>query len=501
MADPLSIASSIVGILAAAGKLIEILGPYISAAKDTPKIAVSVHAEVVNSRIILSALHSLLDNLGAASRNRALLVSIDDLIAVFTNGVFIFSELEGSVSPMGLSGTDRIRARMQWARKESELSGILTRLQAFKNTTLLLLNILQCDSDRRAARTQDELATKVSTLLQNDDLSRRLERLEDTFDALSRIEPRNPKEAQRRPVDLSKECSEGQSLCSMSTKKPQYADSAPYESSNSPEPPFVMPKFEFEAALDESMPYRRAREDTVDNSVKDSVAASNAWSIFSGISLSDVSILSHIAIPVYPADILNAHHYEFMESKTIKVYTTRRPSEATIGKWAKSVRRVARPRQLRFDILFEVPVIFLCPPENHKGSSANTPIIFIDGSPDSLEGTMSDLPSVANPPHREREVLRVQKGAARTADVRVASYITLLSALQKLEKDSRVWERKELKKWFSSSTPADEEAKEPSKPSLVVALQRKVVSWNALPSNFKQPKATTTWCHVIELAA
>lgn len=287
----------------------------------------------------------------------------------------------------------------------------------------------------------------------------------------------------------------------MNTKKPEYVNGASYESSNSPEPPFTMPKFEFQAALDESMPYRRAREDTVDNSVKDSVAASNSWSIFSGISLSDVSILSHIAIPVYPADILNAHHYEFMESKTAKVYTTRRPSEATIGKWAKSVRRVARPRQLRFDLLFEVPVIFLCRPENHKGPLANTPIIFIDGSPDSLEGTMSDLPSVANPPHREREVLRVKKGAARTADVRIASYVTLLSALQKLEKDSRVWERKELQKWLSSSTAADEEAKEPSKPSLVVALQRKVVSWSALPSNFKQPKATTTWCHVIELAA
>ncbi|KAF3805628.1 hypothetical protein GCG54_00005667, partial [Colletotrichum gloeosporioides] len=45
------------------------------------------------------------------------------------------------------------------------------------------------------------------------------------------------------------------------------------------------------------------------------------------------------------------------------------------------------------------------------------------------------------------------------------------------------------------------ETKELSKSSLVVALQRKVVSWNALPSNFKQLKATTTWCHVIELAA
>ncbi|KAH9227967.1 hypothetical protein K456DRAFT_888649 [Colletotrichum gloeosporioides 23] len=181
MADPLSIASSIVGILAAAGKITDVLGPYISAVRETPRIAVSVHSEVVGSRIILSALHGLLQTLSAASRSRTLLVPIDDLIAVFTNGVLIFSELESSIMPICLDGADRIIGRMHWTRASGKLSDLLSRLQAFKQTTLLLLNILQCDSDREAAKAQDVLSNKVLTLLQNADIFRRLKRLEDSF--------------------------------------------------------------------------------------------------------------------------------------------------------------------------------------------------------------------------------------------------------------------------------------------------------------------------------
>ncbi|KAF5498228.1 hypothetical protein CGCF413_v007342 [Colletotrichum fructicola] len=163
MSDPLSVISAIVGIVAAAGKVVEVLGPYVSAAKDTPKIARSVHSEVVNSRIILSALHSLLDNLSMVPRSRTLLVPIDDLITVFTNGVLIFNELEESVLKITQSGGDRLMARMQWVRKEGDFSAFIIRLQAFKDTTLLLLNILQCDSDQRAAQTQDEFGNSTQT--------------------------------------------------------------------------------------------------------------------------------------------------------------------------------------------------------------------------------------------------------------------------------------------------------------------------------------------------
>ena len=69
--------------------------------------------------------------------------------------------------------------------------------------------------------------------------------------------------------------------------------------------------FSFESDLETSRPYRRARRDTMDFSFRSSIAQSNALSLISGLSLSDVSNMSVIALPIYADDIRNAHHYEF----------------------------------------------------------------------------------------------------------------------------------------------------------------------------------------------
>ncbi|CAI0648850.1 unnamed protein product [Colletotrichum noveboracense] len=399
MADPLSIASSIVGILAAAGKITDVLGPYISAVRETPRIAVSVHSEVVGSRIILSALHGLLQTLSAASRSRTLLVPIDDLIAVFTNGVLIFSELESSIMPICLDGADRIIGRMHWTRASGKLSDLLSRLQAFKQTTLLLLNILQW-----------------------------------------------------RPF------------------------------------------------LDECLPYRRAQDGLLGGSIRGSVTtASKASSVFSGVSLSDVTVLSNVAIPVYPADISNAHHYQFMQPASTKVYTARRPNRLTVGKWAQAVRRIARPRELRFDIQFEVPVLFLCSPAVTTGPLTDQPVVLIDGSAQSLERSRVDLPASYAPPANGREVLRKEKCATRTESSGRASWVDLLSALQRLELDSQAWDRKEVaKRQILPETRGDGAH---GGPTLAVGLHRKPGTWSTLPSHFKRPAASTTWGDIVALAA
>ncbi|KAJ0383468.1 hypothetical protein COL922a_010435 [Colletotrichum nupharicola] len=413
MADPLSIASSIVGILAAAGEITDILGPYISAVRETPRIVASVHSEVVGSRIILSALHGLLQILSAASRSRTLLVPIDDLIAVFTNGVLIFSELESSITPICLDGADRIMGRMQWTRASGKLSDLLSRLQAFKQKTLLLLNILQW------------------RVLNNADMFRRLERLEDPFGLLGSIEPKLlPHCGQALPDSLSHD------LACRSTG----TQSHDRERSSST-------SFEFQPFLDESLPYRRAQDGLVGGSIRGSVTtASKASSVFSGVSLSDVTVLSNVAIPVYPADISNAHHYQFMQPASTKVYTARRPNRLTVGKWAQAVRRIARPRELRFDIQFEVPVLFLCSPAATTGPLTNQPVVLIDGSAQSLERSRVDLPASYVPPANGREVLRKEKSATRTESSGRASWVDLLSALQRLELDSQGWDRKEVAK-------------------------------------------------------
>jgi len=105
-----------------------------------------VHSEVQATTIILSALQQLSQNLGSVPAKYATLVTLDQVVAVLTDGVLLYSELEASLSslPSGLPGTKpSLRSRLQWARKEPVFVGVLTRLQGFKGSITLILSILQ----------------------------------------------------------------------------------------------------------------------------------------------------------------------------------------------------------------------------------------------------------------------------------------------------------------------------------------------------------------------
>ncbi|KAF4440720.1 hypothetical protein FACUT_3215 [Fusarium acutatum] len=70
-------------------------------------------------------------------------------------------------------------------------------------------------------------------------------------------------------------------------------------------------KFDFEHDLKLSRVYRHAKGDTMDFSAHSSVALTRAWSSLSGISLSDISHISVLALPLYVEDISNPQHYNF----------------------------------------------------------------------------------------------------------------------------------------------------------------------------------------------
>ena len=145
--DPLTITTSIFGLLKATAQVTQYLAPYVSAAKDTPKIVTQVHSEVVYTRTILVAIEGLTKNLSTIPRRRAALIQIDQLVAVFTDGVLLFSELEAALPSLPPEGPTSprlpLQLRLQWARKEGTLAALLARLQGFKASLSLMLNILQ----------------------------------------------------------------------------------------------------------------------------------------------------------------------------------------------------------------------------------------------------------------------------------------------------------------------------------------------------------------------
>ncbi|RYO76710.1 hypothetical protein DL766_004158 [Monosporascus sp. MC13-8B] len=205
----------------------------------------------------------------------------------------------------------------------------------------------------------------------------------------------------------------------------------------------------------------------------------------------------------------------------------------TMGEWGKFTRRKFKPSDLRFEVEFETPVIFLAPPNNVKGPVPNEPIWYMDGSEDSYKETRTLLPNV----DKEQREKRSQKELIHTADNERASWVELLAVIQKMESDSEYWQR-----MFYYKDPGNRVPPKFGERTLAVAVQKKIKSWDTsktpykspippkrsgghamsppvtcvsvmqflrwmltedaeVPSSMTKPYATTTMCHLIELAA
>ncbi|CRK18969.1 hypothetical protein BN1708_012465, partial [Verticillium longisporum] len=189
--------------------------------------------------------------------------------------------------------------------------------------------------------------------------------------------------------------------------------------------------------------------------------------------------------------------------------------EKVIGKWSSSTIRILKPYEFRFEVQYQAPVIFLCRLDNKNGPVPDVKIIPLVGSDESRRESCSDIQEDGRNTQKSSQVQKEkstrvkQKEAIHTADNELASWVTLLAAFQRMEHDSRDWQQKLLEKPLRPPTgephnamlkPEEVEEVE-KKHTLVVALQKKTKSWDTMPAGVKKPYATTTWCHMVEMAA
>ncbi|KAF1843551.1 uncharacterized protein K460DRAFT_407893 [Cucurbitaria berberidis CBS 394.84] len=293
----LEIAAAIIGILAAAGKVAEILGPVVSTLKDASKNANAVLSEVNNSRIILVALQKYLDDLDTAPRGRRELIQVAQLITALTDGVLLFSHLEGLV--IRLDADNIWPKRIQWARNDKKLASLVARMQCFKSSISVMLNILQCESDLEAHRSRELLSSITSDILKSNlELSRRIAYLEECFDTSKSMRVYRPVGftqtgglPQNAAIERLQETNTRLSLGSLGAAQ----------------------NFQFESDLKSSRVYRKAKRHTADYSFRSSIALSHAWSSMSDISLSDISVVSVVALPITLDDVGDLGHYTFRD--------------------------------------------------------------------------------------------------------------------------------------------------------------------------------------------
>ncbi|KAK3356473.1 hypothetical protein B0T25DRAFT_536827 [Lasiosphaeria hispida] len=177
-------------------------------------------------------------------------------------------------------------------------------------------------------------------------------------------------------------------------------------------------------------------------------------------------------------------------------------SPRVIGKWAMFRHRRIRWYEFRFEVRFEVPVIFVARPSNEFGPMGHTTkskIIFLDGSQQSY----LDSCTQSRVEHdTERKKQNQDNRGVHTADNEAATWLGLLMAIQRMEDESRKWQSRALERHNSGAVG---EQQWPPAPygghNLTVCIQRKKKSWDTIPDNITKPYATTTIAHLVEFTA
>ncbi|KAJ3456356.1 hypothetical protein MRS44_016379 [Fusarium solani] len=294
MADPLSIAASVVGLVAAAGKVYGVLSNFVSTAADAPSSAASVLGTVEQMKLTLSSVQSLIDSIESLDPSRKALIQLDHLSIVITHSVLTISELESIVCPK-----DGLMHRLRWAWSEKRVMGLLPRLESQKSSLSLMVAVLQSKSELEARTSHTTLLSKVDEVLQqNEALAHRLQRLEGNllsdsrsvkfFDDASSIISKRLSFLSVRSVDSS-----SSSISSASQKRQSITITSPS----------IVARNDFELALERSRVYNRTQLNESDVSFTSSTAPSAAWSMLSGLSLNDISIISAFRLPITLDDI------------------------------------------------------------------------------------------------------------------------------------------------------------------------------------------------------
>jgi hypothetical protein len=140
--ESISITSSIIGIVAAAAKVVQLLRQIGQAVEFAQPAARALISEVHNSTLVLTALQIIFEDPDAIPFRRRDLIHLDQLITTFTNGVLVFSELEAFL--LGLGAAEGVMPlRKTWKRKEEEVTLLSLRIQNFRSSISVILSILQ----------------------------------------------------------------------------------------------------------------------------------------------------------------------------------------------------------------------------------------------------------------------------------------------------------------------------------------------------------------------
>lgn len=332
MSDPLSISASIAGLISLSTVVYQTLTNFADKVDRAPKSAQDILHAVTEMRFALVSMSDLVDRFSRISARRKVMVQLDHLVISLSRAVMTFTDLElflsdwPEISSMQSSAWRRIR----WAMKEDKATHLIKRLSENKIAFVLILSILQSESDFEAHTSSQALIEQMDTIIAEnremrifmDQIGNDLQSIAGSVyipgDASTIGSPIVPGSLARIPTALhppvqrpnlvsyfndqsfdratgSNNVSETQLLVP-STSEDRFA-------SRSFHAPTHASKRSFSIILKKSWVYKRVRTYSLDLSLNSSTLQNRAWSMFSGVSLNDVSVISFIRLPLRLSDI------------------------------------------------------------------------------------------------------------------------------------------------------------------------------------------------------
>lgn len=155
MAELIGVVASVVGIVAAAGKVAELISNGAPGLTELQPNAKALAVEVASLRFVLGSLQKLVLNPSVIPETRRGMVQFDELVVLLTTGVHAFSDLEALVSKLG-PPTCEFSSRLRWGRKEKELGYLLVQLSSFRANITVMLNVLQWSVPAKKCNTSDD---------------------------------------------------------------------------------------------------------------------------------------------------------------------------------------------------------------------------------------------------------------------------------------------------------------------------------------------------------
>ncbi|KAG9233974.1 hypothetical protein BJ875DRAFT_510847 [Amylocarpus encephaloides] len=301
--DPLSITAAVVGLVAATARVASLISGCLSKTPSASDQIRQILSDIGALKTCLCGLQTLFVGTNLLPSSRQSMIQVDHLALTLTETILTIDELEN------LSNSASSGFSILFDMKENqEVNNIARKLKRHKSSLSLILNILQCHSDLEARSAQHNLHKLVEQLLlSNLDISRRLKSLEDVNSVQSDLKS-----------CLEEHQDEENAMDDLNSMQSGHTD-------------ITLPSTVHDA-LYTSRVYKRTRMYESDVSFSTSTLRPHAFSVFSELTLSDISSLSVIALPLYLADVSNGEYYhfgEYIDTEKASIGLSKTPTNST----------------------------------------------------------------------------------------------------------------------------------------------------------------------------